>query len=79
MELIRSRQHLDSDVRNIVQMKIVHGFWKKTDERRIALLVSERLVIITHQEFVVVSFICAIVRAEFIFRKHRSGFPMSNY
>lgn len=79
MELIRSRQQLDSDVRNMVQMKIVHGFWKKTDERRIAMLVSERLVIITCQEVFLVSFVCARVRTDFLFRKHRSGFPMSNY
>ncbi|KAH7379523.1 tyrosyl-DNA phosphodiesterase I [Pyrenochaeta sp. MPI-SDFR-AT-0127] len=28
----------DSDVRDIVKVKIVHGFWKKDDERRISLL-----------------------------------------
>ncbi|KAF2847024.1 phospholipase D/nuclease [Plenodomus tracheiphilus IPT5] len=31
-------QHFDSDVRDMIKVKIVHGFWKKDDERRIALL-----------------------------------------
>ncbi|KAF2705657.1 phospholipase D/nuclease [Pleomassaria siparia CBS 279.74] len=29
---------LDADVRNLVMMKIIHGFWKREDERRIELL-----------------------------------------
>ncbi|KAF1945002.1 tyrosyl-DNA phosphodiesterase 1 [Clathrospora elynae] len=31
-------QHFDSDVRDMVKVKIVHGFWKRDDENRIALL-----------------------------------------
>ncbi|KAI8931273.1 hypothetical protein NX059_011618 [Plenodomus lindquistii] len=31
-------QHFDSDVRDMVKVKIVHGFWKRDDPRRIALL-----------------------------------------
>ncbi|KAF2437831.1 phospholipase D/nuclease [Karstenula rhodostoma CBS 690.94] len=30
--------HFDTDVRDIVQVKIIHGFWKNVDERRIAML-----------------------------------------
>lgn len=35
-----SRQHFDSDVRDMIKVKIVHGFWKRDDDNRIALLVS---------------------------------------
>jgi tyrosyl-DNA phosphodiesterase-1 len=35
-----SRQHFDSDVRDMVKVKIIHGFWKRDDGNRIALLVS---------------------------------------
>lgn len=31
-------QHFDSDVRGMVKVKIVHGFWKRDDNRRIGLL-----------------------------------------
>ncbi|KAH9876964.1 hypothetical protein IAQ61_002325 [Plenodomus lingam] len=31
-------QHFDSDVRHMVKVKIVHGFWRRDDERRIELL-----------------------------------------
>lgn len=37
------RQHFDSDVRDLVKVKIIHGFWKRDDERRITLLVSRSL------------------------------------
>lgn len=30
-------QHIDADVRNLIKLKIIHGFWKKDDERRIRL------------------------------------------
>jgi hypothetical protein len=33
------RKQFDDDVRDLVKVKIIHGFWKNTDERRIALLV----------------------------------------
>ncbi|KAF1913188.1 tyrosyl-DNA phosphodiesterase I [Ampelomyces quisqualis] len=32
----------DEDVKNLVKVKIVHGFWKKEDANRIALLATER-------------------------------------
>ncbi|KAF9734800.1 hypothetical protein PMIN04_000901 [Paraphaeosphaeria minitans] len=32
--------HFDADVRDIVKVKIIHGFWKNEDQRRIALLES---------------------------------------
>ncbi|KAF2125074.1 phospholipase D/nuclease [Dothidotthia symphoricarpi CBS 119687] len=31
-------KHFDHDTRDIVKVKIVHGFWKRDDERRIALM-----------------------------------------
>jgi hypothetical protein len=34
-----NRGHFDADIRDIVKVKIIHGFWKNQDERRIALLV----------------------------------------
>lgn len=34
------RQHFDSDVRDMIKVKIVHGFWKRDDGNRIALLVN---------------------------------------
>jgi tyrosyl-DNA phosphodiesterase-1 len=33
------RKQFDDDVRDLIKVKIIHGFWKNTDERRIALLV----------------------------------------
>ncbi|KAL5385615.1 hypothetical protein DPSP01_004728 [Paraphaeosphaeria sporulosa] len=30
--------HFDADIRDIVKVKIIHGFWKNEDQRRIALL-----------------------------------------
>jgi hypothetical protein len=33
------RNQFDDDVRDMVKVKIIHGFWKTDDERRIALLV----------------------------------------
>jgi hypothetical protein len=33
------RKHFDDDVRDLVKVKIIHGFWKNDDERRIDLLV----------------------------------------
>jgi tyrosyl-DNA phosphodiesterase-1 len=38
-EADENRDHFDADVRDIVKVKIIHGFWKNEDERRIALLV----------------------------------------
>lgn len=35
------RKQFDDDVRELVEVKIVHGFWKKEDERRIRLVVSD--------------------------------------
>ena len=37
------RKHFDKDVRDLVKVKIVHGFWKRDDERRTNLLVSTAL------------------------------------
>lgn len=34
-----SRKQFDSDVRDLVKVKIIHGFWKNDDKNRIALLV----------------------------------------
>jgi tyrosyl-DNA phosphodiesterase-1 len=31
-------QHFDADVKDLVQVKIVHGFWKRDDDRRINLM-----------------------------------------
>ncbi|KAH5089408.1 hypothetical protein HBH72_229360 [Parastagonospora nodorum] len=31
-------KHFDEDVRDLVKVKFIHGFWKNEDERRIALL-----------------------------------------
>lgn len=33
------RKHFDADVRATVKVKIVHGFWRRDDERGIAMLV----------------------------------------
>jgi tyrosyl-DNA phosphodiesterase-1 len=33
------RKQFDDDVRGLVKVKIIHGFWKTDDERRIDLLV----------------------------------------
>jgi hypothetical protein len=33
------RKHFDDDVRDLVKVRVVHGFWKNDDERRINLLV----------------------------------------
>ncbi|KAF2637519.1 phospholipase D/nuclease [Massarina eburnea CBS 473.64] len=36
-------QHFDPDVRHIAKLNIIHGFWKRDDERKIALMeVAER-------------------------------------
>lgn len=34
------RKHFDADVKDIVKVKIVHGFWKRDDDRRTNLMVS---------------------------------------
>lgn len=33
------RKQFDSDVRDLVKVKIIHGFWKNDDKHRIAMLV----------------------------------------
>lgn len=33
------RKQFDSDVRDLVKVKIIHGFWRNDDKNRIALLV----------------------------------------
>jgi tyrosyl-DNA phosphodiesterase-1 len=33
------RKQFDSDVRDLVKVKIIHGFWENDDKKRIALLV----------------------------------------
>lgn len=33
------RQQFDEDVRDLVKVRIIHGFWKRDDERRIHMMV----------------------------------------
>lgn len=35
-----ARSALDPDVRELVEVRIVHGFWRREDERRVRLQVS---------------------------------------
>jgi tyrosyl-DNA phosphodiesterase-1 len=34
------RKHFDADVRDRIKVKIVHGFWRRDDERKSRLFVS---------------------------------------
>jgi predicted nucleotidyltransferase len=40
------RSHFDPDVKDTVIIKIIHGFWKKEDANRIALLVGKRFYLL---------------------------------
>jgi hypothetical protein len=41
--MMSSRQHFDSDVRDMVKVKIIHGFWKRVRDDPYKLYVRHTL------------------------------------
>lgn len=68
----------DEDVRHLVQIHVVHGFWKREDENRLMLTVSEiHWVAQLHQ--INIFFLFTERNTKYSSRKWPRNIPMCNY